>query len=51
MDLEEGRSIFVTVGTTRFDELIKTIASEQFMKVHVISTHVDQCGPLVASHI
>ena len=30
---EEERSVFVTVGTTRFDELIATVLEEVFLKV------------------
>ena len=33
---EEGRSVFVTVGTTSFDELIGSIAEENFMKVSTV---------------
>ncbi|CAI7991158.1 Putative bifunctional UDP-N-acetylglucosamine transferase and deubiquitinase ALG13, partial [Geodia barretti] len=29
---EEGRSVLVTVGTTSFDELVGSIAEENFMK-------------------
>ena len=30
---EEERSVFVTVGTTSFDELVGSVAEENFMKV------------------
>ncbi|XP_065884909.1 UDP-N-acetylglucosamine transferase subunit ALG13-like [Dysidea avara] len=35
METNEERSIFVTVGTTRFDELVKAVASEQFIKLAI----------------
>ena len=41
METNEERSIFVTVGTTRFDELVKAVASEQFIKVHMIAGRIN----------
>lgn len=35
----EERSVFVTVGTTRFDGLIGAVAEENFMKVRKSQTH------------
>ena len=38
---EEGRSVLVTVGTTSFDELVGSIAEENFMKVSTVYARND----------
>ena len=34
------KAIFVTVGTTKFDDLVKVVCSEEFIKVSLTSESV-----------
>ena len=40
MDGRQFKTMFVTVGTTKFDDLVKAVSSEEFIKVLLTNGNV-----------